>query len=141
MKTLKRILKYISITVVALIVWAGIIFLGTQKGLWHKSITPQKSTEAFIDATKEKLNAEFVGNYAMATINNGIVEAEEFHSVGKTVNRNTVFQVASLSKWVSAFGIMKLVEDGKLDLDVPVNTYLTRWQLPQSDFDNKQVTV
>ena len=36
---------------------------------------------------------------------------------------------------------MTLVEAGKLDLDAPVSTYLTRWSLPTSEFDNSGVTV
>ena len=64
-----------------------------------------------------------------------------FHSNDKLVDRNTVFQVASLSKYVSAIGVMKLAQDGKLDLDVPIYEYLTRWHLPKSDFDNSKVTV
>jgi CubicO group peptidase (beta-lactamase class C family) len=36
---------------------------------------------------------------------------------------------------------MKLVEEGKLDLDTPVSKYLTRWQLPASEFNNEEVTV
>ena len=75
-----------------------------------------------------------------AIINNGKVEYEKFHTAGKKVNRNTVFQVASLSKWISAFGIMKLVEDGRLDLDKPVSNYLSRWKLPEGEFNN-EVTV
>jgi len=141
MKTLKRILKYVIITVLTLTVWAVIIFLGTKNGWWHKPITDQNNTEAFIDATNEKINSQFVGNYAMAIMKNGIVENEKFYSAGQKVDRNTVFQVASLSKWISAFGIMKLVEDGKLDLDAPVSIYLTRWQLPSSEYDNNKVTV
>ena len=77
----------------------------------------------------------------MATLKEGVVEYEKFHSAGKPVDRNTVFQVSSLSKWISAFGIMKLVEDGKLDLDTPVSKYLTRWQLPPGEFNNEEVTV
>ncbi|MDQ2771923.1 MAG: beta-lactamase family protein, partial [Bacteroidota bacterium] len=64
-----------------------------------------------------------------------------YHSAGKPTDRNTVFQVASLSKWISAVGVMKLVEAGKLDLDAPVSKYLTRWQLPPSEFNNDDVTV
>ena len=45
-------------------------------------------------------------------------------------NENTVFQVASNSKTITAWGIMLLVENGKLNLDTPVVKYLTRWQLP-----------
>lgn len=36
--------------------------------------------------------------------------------------------------------MLTLVEQGKLDLDTPVSTYLTRWQLPDSPH-NDQVTV
>ena len=36
---------------------------------------------------------------------------------------------------------MTLVDAGKLDLDAPVAAYLTRWKLPESEFDNQAVTV
>lgn len=56
-------------------------------------------------------------------------------------NENTLFQAASNSKTFTAWGIMLLVEDGKLNLDTPVGRYLTRWHLPQSRFDNEGVTL
>lgn len=40
------------------------------------------------------------------------------------VTDNTHFRIASVTKLVSAIGIMELVEDGKLDLDEPLGTYL-----------------
>lgn len=45
----------------------------------------------------------------------------------------SVFQVASISKSVTAWGVMSLVEHGKLALDTPVEQYLTRWHLPTAD--------
>ncbi len=57
------------------------------------------------------------------------------------VTPQTLFQAASVSKTVTAWGGMKLVEDGKLDLDAPAESYLTRWHLPPSGFDASQVTV
>jgi CubicO group peptidase (beta-lactamase class C family) len=138
---MKRILKYILLTVSLIILWTVIVFFGTMNGWWHQPITMQSNSDAYISAIKEKIHEQFVGNFAMAVFNNGIVEDEVFHSEGKPVDGNTVFQVASLSKWISAFGIMKLVEEGKLDLDVPVSKYLKRWQLPTSEFDNEGVTV
>lgn len=57
------------------------------------------------------------------------------------VTPETLFQVASVSKPVSAWGVMKLVETGLVDLDAPVDTYLTRWHLPPSEFDESQVTI
>jgi CubicO group peptidase (beta-lactamase class C family) len=59
----------------------------------------------------------------------------------KAVTKDTVFQVASNSKTLTAWAIMKLVEDGKLDLDAPVDKYLTRFHLPDSKFDRNQVTI
>jgi CubicO group peptidase (beta-lactamase class C family) len=38
--------------------------------------------------------------------------------------RNSVFQLASVSKTVTCAGIMTLVEDGLIDLDADVNEYL-----------------
>ncbi|NQV52848.1 MAG: beta-lactamase family protein [Flavobacteriales bacterium] len=135
------ILKYILLTLSLAILWAVLVFLGTKNGWWHQAIADEADSEAYIPAVKEKINAQFVGNFALATLENGSVEDELFHSEGNPVDRNTVFQVASLSKWISAFGVMKLVEEGKLDLDVPVSKYLSRWQLPASEFDNDGVTV
>jgi CubicO group peptidase (beta-lactamase class C family) len=53
----------------------------------------------------------------------------------------TIFQAASISKTVTAWGVMKLVERGQLELDAPAEAYLTRWHLPLSRFDPKGVTI
>lgn len=40
------------------------------------------------------------------------------------VTNETIFEAASLSKVVFAYGVLKLVDEGKIDLDVPLNKYL-----------------
>src|SRR5579862_2893315 len=50
----------------------------------------------------------------------------------------TLFQAASISKPVSAVGIMRLVQDGRLNLDSNVNDALTSWQIPENAFTRKQ---
>ena len=57
------------------------------------------------------------------------------------VTADTVFQVGSISKPVTAWGVLRLVDKGLLDLDVPVETYLTRWHLPTSGYDADGVTI
>jgi CubicO group peptidase (beta-lactamase class C family) len=52
----------------------------------------------------------------------GIKEAR----TGQPVTDETVFEAASLSKPVFAYGVLKLVEQGKLGLDVPLTTYLPK---------------
>jgi CubicO group peptidase (beta-lactamase class C family) len=60
---------------------------------------------------------------------------------GKPVTTNTVFQAASISKAVTSWGVMRLVERGQLELDAPVEKYLTRWHLPLSNYDTSGVTI
>ena len=45
------------------------------------------------------------------------------------MTRDTVLQVASVSKFVTAVAMMKLVEKGEFDLDINVNDYLTTWKV------------
>lgn len=135
-----RKLKYISLTILAVTIWSAFIFFGFMNGFLLKPITSKKTSEAFIEAAKEKIDDEFVGNFAMTLIENGEISKNFFYSIDKPINENTVFPVASISKWVTSFGVLKLVEQGKLDLDKPVDDYLTRWHLPESEFDNKKVT-
>lgn len=54
---------------------------------------------------------------------------------------NTVYQAASNTKTITAIAIMRLCEEGKIDLDDPVEKYLTRWHLAQTGFDNDKVTI
>lgn len=138
---MKRFIKYTIVTLILTIGWAIFVLNGLLNGWWHNPITKNKDTESFITAVKETTEKEFVGNFAMAIIKNGNVDKEIFVSHNKTVDRNTIFQVSSLSKFVSTVGIMKLVELNKIDLDKPVSHYLKRWQLPPSEFNNELVTV
>lgn len=56
------------------------------------------------------------------------------------VTEGTVFEAASLSKPVFAYGVLKLVEQGKLGLDVPLTTYLPKPYI-QGDDRLKRVTA
>ena len=44
----------------------------------------------------------------------------------KEMTTNNLFQIASMSKTQCALAIMKLWEDGLINIDVPVENYLTR---------------
>ena len=57
------------------------------------------------------------------------------------INENTCFQVGSISKLVTAWVIMSLVEKGKLNLDEPIENYLTRWKFKKGKFDKDKVTA
>ena len=52
------------------------------------------------------------------------VEGMADHAAGRMVTPDDPVRIASISKLVVAIGVMRLVEQGKLDLDADVSTYL-----------------
>lgn len=52
----------------------------------------------------------------------------------RPVTDKTLFQAASISKSLNSVGVMRLVQDGKLDLDTDINKYLLTWKFP---YDSK----
>ena len=59
----------------------------------------------------------------------------------RAITPDTVFNIGSISKTVAAWGLMKLVERDAIDLDAPVLDQITRWKLPESEFDPRGVTL
>ena len=48
----------------------------------------------------------------------------------RPVTEKTLFQAASISKSLNGVGVLKLVQDGKLDLHTDINQYLKSWKFP-----------
>lgn len=59
----------------------------------------------------------------------GVADVE----TGATVDANTAFQAASISKPVTAMAAVKLAQDGRFSLDDDVNTLLKSWKVPASE--------
>jgi len=61
---------------------------------------------------------------------------------GDAATPDTLYQAASLSKFVAAAGALRLVDQNKLALDEDVNAKLTSWKVPTNGFDqNHPVTL
>jgi CubicO group peptidase (beta-lactamase class C family) len=138
---MRRLMFCLLATLAVLAAWTAVVGLGTLEGWWRRPLAPRGDTAAFARAMDRMVEAQSRGNIAFALIEEGRVSHEGFASVGAPVDRDTRFQVASLGKWITALGVMTLVDSGRVDLDAPVETYLKRWRLPPSEFDNRQVTV
>ena len=57
------------------------------------------------------------------------------------VDENTIFPACSISKFVTALCVMKLHEEKRIDIDMPVNRYLRRWKLLTADGTESDATV
>lgn len=133
--------KWVSVVLGVMSLWVLLNVVSTTQGWFKEPIAPTNDNASFMAEAVKSIKTEAKGNGIFVLINEGKVFDEFSYSKGETVTTDTVFGVASLGKWVAAYGVMKLVEQGKLDLDAPVANYLTRWQLPPSQFDNEQVTI
>lgn len=121
--------------------WAALVVIGADQGWLRTALADRDDAEGFAAAIDARLAERSQGNAVFLLLEKGQIVFASGRSIGTPVSEDSLFQVASLSKWVTAHGVMILVEEGLLDLDVPVSTYLTRWQLPESEFDNEGVTV
>lgn len=136
-----RIISVVGGSIVAILLWIVLVAIGAREGWLHPMPAPRGDTQAFLNAEGTRLGHDLKGNAAFVVLEHGRVAGEYFVSRRKPVDGDTLFQVASMSKWVTAFGVMALVEKKKIDLDAPVSRYLKRWRLPPSDFNNDEVTV
>jgi CubicO group peptidase (beta-lactamase class C family) len=62
-------------------------------------------------------------------------------STGQKMSTGTICRVESISKSVTAWGALKLVEEGRMDLDEPVHHYLKSWSFPESSFNESNITL
>jgi CubicO group peptidase (beta-lactamase class C family) len=104
---------------------------------WIAAATSQ--LEADIPALMKKGN---VPGLAIAVIRKGKTSWVRGFGVKEaktavTVTEDTVFEAASLSKPVFAYGVLKLVEQGELGLDVPLTNYLPKPYIQGDDRLNK----
>ncbi len=73
-----------------------------------------------------------------------VVMAEGFGladaATGRRVDADTLFHIGSISKTLAALAVMQLVEDGKVDLDEPLSSYLPGFRL-RPRFADSTITV
>lgn len=61
---------------------------------------------------------------------------------GQAVSGETLFQAASITKALTAFATLRVVDQGLVALEAPVNRYLRSWRLPDGDSGpSESVTV
>lgn len=71
----------------------------------------------------------------------GVRSCVDASADSSAVTPHTLFQACSISKPVSVFGALRLVDAGKLDLDADVNDQLTTWTVPANGDWQPRVTL
>ena len=107
-----------------------------ENGLVEKLVLANEPKKTF--TLEERMRHYQTPGFSIAIVKNGkIVVAKGYGQRNKKddpVNSETLFQAASISKPVTALGVLKLVQTGKVDLDVPINQYLEGYQLEENEF-------
>jgi len=88
---------------------------------------------------EDRMKHYHVPGVSIAVINNGKIEWAKSYGVmdeatKEPVTNQTLFQAGSISKPVAAYGSLKISEEGKIDVNENVNTYLKTWKLPDNEF-------
>lgn len=87
-----------------------------------------------------------VPGVSMAVMNDYQIEWASGYGVRKQgtsdpVDTETLFQACSISKAVTAIAVLRLVSEGRLDLDNDVNSYLRSWKVPRNGSWQPTVTI
>ncbi len=96
---------------------------------------------------EERMDYFNVPGLSIAIVENGKLKWAKGYGIANTefgtkVNTSTLFQAGSISKPLAALAVLKLVEAGKVDLDVNVNNYLKGWKIPENRFTkDEKVTL
>lgn len=135
------LLRVILLAAAASAGWILLAAYTTVSGWWHTPLTESTDPEVFRQAAMDHARTHNTGDFALVLIEDGELFAEDFLHQARKIDRDTLFPTASFSKWITALGVMQLVQAGRVDLDAPVSSYLRRWQIPDSPYDSEAVTV
>lgn len=121
---------------------------------------PSRTDQAAIAAYEARIGAEAaakplvarmaelnIPGVSIAFIENGRVKWTRTYGLAeagatRAVTPTTLFQAASMSKALAAAAALRMVEQGRLDLDEDVNSRLTAWRVPESPYTaEKKVTL
>jgi len=130
-------------TVLAIMVWSSPMV--AEQGQGRKS-TVKNFTTHLNSRVPELMQDYDIPGVTIALVKDGRIAwsaAYGYADVEKDrkMSIDTWCRVESISKSVTAWGVMKLVEQGRVDLDAPVVNYIKSWEFPPSGYDIEKVTV
>jgi len=95
----------------------------------------------------ERMKFYHVYGVSIAVIKDYKIEWAKSYGIADSANHipvttKTLFQAGSISKSLNAVGVLKLVQQGKLDLYTDINKYLRSWKFPYDSLSKgKKITI
>jgi CubicO group peptidase (beta-lactamase class C family) len=135
MRKRNNLLKICILCMCLLVLW-GLSYGDSEKSA--NESTPLKikiDKDNYVSALKDKIpqimSKAFIPGISIAVVREGKVFWSQAFGVKNAgtrqlVTQDTIFEAASLSKPVFAYGVLKLVDNGKLDLDKPLIHYVSK---------------
>jgi CubicO group peptidase (beta-lactamase class C family) len=119
---------------------------GAMTRRWQPDPLQPGLERAVEDAARQAIAGSMTPGLAVALVCHGTVAwaaglGVADRATGEPVTPAARFQAASVSKPVTAWGVLRLVEQGRIGLDEPVVGHLRRWRPPHSRFDVDGITV
>lgn len=94
----------------------------------------------------ERMKFYNVKGISIAVIKNYKIDWAKGYGLADTlknekVTTQTMFSAGSISKFVMAVGALKLVQDNKLQLDLPINNYLKSWKIKENEWSKTKLVT
>ncbi len=110
------------------------------------ALSAQQVEQSLLRFVPNRMAHCHVPGLSLAFIHNGTVRwTQAFGTTrvgGEPVTPETLFQASSISMPLTALAVLRLAEQGKLNLDVDVSQYLRSWKLPNNRFtEQNKVTL
>lgn len=139
---------WLKVLIISLIVLIPII--SSSKIFITKEVEQDVSLREFTGHLDQRI-PELMNDYDIPGLNIALIKGEEVIltraygyanlAEGHKMTVDTLCRVESISKSVTAWGVMKLVEEGRMDLNKSVKQYIKKWQFPESEFNEEKITA
>ena len=139
---IERLLDVIALTLLATTVAVG-AELDPRIGRVENGLLPIAAKKVGVpDTITDRMRAYGVPGLSVAVIDGGKIAWARGYGIsdmssGRPVTPETLFQAASISKPISAVGVLALVQRRQVDLDENVNRELRSWKLADNEFTRR----
>lgn len=136
---MKRVRSCLALTAIALLAAAAAPAHDARQVKVEQALSPAvvlAGTHPRTETLAAEMQRLAVPGVSIAVIDHGRIAWAKGYGVttanGAAVTPETRFQAGSISKSVTALGVLRMAAAGTVSLDSPINAYLTGWKLPDS---------